>query len=274
MKPELLRSFIERRKGVENCIRLLNSHRANVIALDFVRLVRTAHSQGEDINAEMDLSEQLEYQKLLLKAFRAGDYKEVEEHIMRVLNLPEEMEEPHPEVSSEPVPVDDDASLATAFESKYVRGAENTLYEYLERCNKAFKASPQSHYAKFCSIVQSSGTGKSRTLIELKQKGVVVLYMNIRGIKEVNAYPSRDTIPADILTTKLECSEEDYTCRTVAFFTALFRTLKDQLETYAKVHSSREDVIKAWSSDMCKMGNRARTEFFEKLEKQHNQVID
>ncbi|KAG8691239.1 hypothetical protein FRC08_010225 [Ceratobasidium sp. 394] len=266
MKPEVLQDFLGQRGGVQEC-----TARIALVALDFVRLVRSAYSETGNLLGEMDLSKSPECQGLLFKALETGEYEEVEQYISNALGL-----QPSPEASreQEATPVDNEASLATAFEGEYVPGAEVAFCEYLERCNEAFKNSLESYYAKFCSIVQSSGTGKSRMLIELKEQGVIVVYMNIRGTKERNAYPARDKRPADILTSNLECSEEEYTGRSVVFFTGLFITLKDRLEMYAKLHGSREEVIKAWSSDMCRIGSQARIEFFEELQGHYDKALE
>ncbi|KAG8213474.1 hypothetical protein J3R82DRAFT_12011, partial [Butyriboletus roseoflavus] len=53
----------------------------------------------------------------------------------------------------------------------YHGAAVDGFYEYLTHNEKLFKknaiASRPGYYAKFCSIVQSSGTGKSRVLTEV-----------------------------------------------------------------------------------------------------------
>ncbi|KAG8213429.1 hypothetical protein J3R82DRAFT_11939, partial [Butyriboletus roseoflavus] len=50
----------------------------------------------------------------------------------------------------------------------YKGRAVDALCEYLERNHRKF-ADPtaRGYYARFCSIVQSSGTGKTRTMIEV-----------------------------------------------------------------------------------------------------------
>ncbi|KAI6118231.1 hypothetical protein F5141DRAFT_1264178 [Pisolithus sp. B1] len=77
-----------------------------------------------------------------------------------------------------------DYALYKAFTSPYHGQAVDTFLKYLEHNNKEFhyriEGNPSNYYGKFCSIVQSSGTGKSRLLFELRTKGVVVLYMNLR----------------------------------------------------------------------------------------------
>ncbi|KAG1812012.1 hypothetical protein EV424DRAFT_1349476 [Suillus variegatus] len=60
----------------------------------------------------------------------------------------------------------------------YVGKAVDGFYEYLENNDTKFTGSMhRPYYAKFCSIVQSSGT---RLMTELRNKGVIVLYMNLR----------------------------------------------------------------------------------------------
>ncbi|KAG8217213.1 hypothetical protein J3R82DRAFT_5298, partial [Butyriboletus roseoflavus] len=53
----------------------------------------------------------------------------------------------------------------------YRGAAVDGFYEYLMHNEKLFKknevAPGPGYYAKFCSIVQSSGTGKSRVLTEV-----------------------------------------------------------------------------------------------------------
>ena len=59
--------------------------------------------------------------------------------------------------------------LQEAFTQKYRGKAIDGFAEYLEKNNRLFSddSLPKRYYAKFCSIVQSSGTGKSRLMIEV-----------------------------------------------------------------------------------------------------------
>ncbi|KAH7909921.1 hypothetical protein BJ138DRAFT_1102282 [Hygrophoropsis aurantiaca] len=59
------------------------------------------------------------------------------------------------------------ADLQKSFIRPYHGAAVDGFYEYLTKCNNKFStSSPSPYYAKFCSIVQSSGTGKSRLMTE------------------------------------------------------------------------------------------------------------
>ena len=59
--------------------------------------------------------------------------------------------------------------LQQAFTQNYHGKAIDGIIEYLEKNNRLFSDSNLSkrYYGKFCSIVQSSGTGKSRLMIEV-----------------------------------------------------------------------------------------------------------
>jgi hypothetical protein len=55
------------------------------------------------------------------------------------------------------------------FLAPYIGGAVNTFYEYLTGNNWRFLADPtMPYYGKFVSIIQSSGTGKSRLLLKVR----------------------------------------------------------------------------------------------------------
>ena len=55
--------------------------------------------------------------------------------------------------------------LSISFKGEYRGAAVDGLHEYLTHNEKSFREG--RYYAKFCSIVQSSGTGKSRMLTEV-----------------------------------------------------------------------------------------------------------
>ncbi|QRV82491.1 hypothetical protein RhiJN_10506 [Ceratobasidium sp. AG-Ba] len=226
-------------------------------------LVKRIHPSKDPVDESImsDLSNSDELYALLTKALSDGDYSPVEKFITDafVRAEPSTLEQPTSHK---------DQDLAGAFTSEYDRGAESALYNYLTRCNKEFRES--NYYGKFCSVVQSSGTGKSRTLIELRQKNVIVLYMNIRGLTETNSYPPRDDIVADILTRGLDDSADNYSDRCVSFFIALFDTLRMFIGRY---QLASKNVVEAWSSDMCQLDNLQRARFFSELHRQYTSVL-
>ncbi|KAF8594719.1 hypothetical protein BDV93DRAFT_131986 [Ceratobasidium sp. AG-I] len=60
------------------------------------------------------------------------------------------------------------SSFRALFLNDYIGYAVDGLFRHLERCNKQFVGDiPGKYYSKHCSITQSSGTGKTRTIIEV-----------------------------------------------------------------------------------------------------------
>ena len=59
--------------------------------------------------------------------------------------------------------------LYGSFVRPYVGEAVDSFFDYLASNNNKFSANlSRPYYGKFCSIVQSSGTGKSRLLTEVR----------------------------------------------------------------------------------------------------------
>ncbi|KAF8606159.1 hypothetical protein BDV93DRAFT_542906 [Ceratobasidium sp. AG-I] len=162
-----------------------------------------------------------------------------------------------------------DRGLSRSFKQAYYGAAIDGLYEYLEGCDQKYG---DKYYAKFCSIVQSSGTGKTRTIIELKTKGVMVLYMNIRDDQDKNSFPLRDDIPAKILTDNLKCPEYDYSDRCMAFFTATFITVGTFLGSYEQALGT-DKLVETWNDNMCDMGSSSRGIFFDSLERNYKTAL-
>ncbi|KAG1847975.1 hypothetical protein C8R48DRAFT_730899 [Suillus tomentosus] len=165
--------------------------------------------------------------------------------------------------------------LYDSFVRPYVGKAVDGFYEYLKNINMEFRGPRGPYYAKFCSIVQSSGTGKSRLMIELRNKGVIVLYTNLREPSDLG-YPMRDLVPARILTENTGCTAAEYTAHCCAFFTAISQTLQQVLSSkLLELHSGSPDpVIKSWNNEMCDMRSKARTDFFQKVQSRYQEALD
>ncbi|KAI6043608.1 hypothetical protein EDC04DRAFT_2890753 [Pisolithus marmoratus] len=172
-----------------------------------------------------------------------------------------------------------------AFTAPYRGKAVDAFCQYLEQRNKKFDpygpGRAPKYYDKFCSIIQSSGTGKSRLLLEvhpfiilsmqrlvypiqLSKKGVVVLYMNLRPTDDYSGFPVRDDVPAVILTGNPETTAADYGARCCAFFAAVFTTVREYLSTRL-ASGSLEDSLKQWNDSMCNLGSEDRRQFFVTL---------
>ncbi|KAG0702724.1 hypothetical protein DFH29DRAFT_920145 [Suillus ampliporus] len=169
--------------------------------------------------------------------------------------------------------------LYNSFVRPYVGNAVDGFYEYLKNNNDKFRGGgfTRPYYAKFCSIVQSSGTGKSRLMTELRNKGVLVLYMNLREPSDSTGFPKRDSVPARILTEDMDCSQAEYTARCCALFGAIFKTLQDDLLTARLPRSgsgSPDEAIKTWNDQMCDMRSKFRTGFFEKVRSRYQEFLN
>ncbi|KAG1769565.1 hypothetical protein EV702DRAFT_1271245, partial [Suillus placidus] len=171
---------------------------------------------------------------------------------------------------------DQPAFLYESFVRPYIGKAVDGFYEYLKSNNDMFRASglDRPYYAKFCSIVQSSGTGKSRLMTELRNKGVLVLYMNLREPSDTG-FPKRDLVPARILTEDMDCSQAEYTARCCALFAAIFHTIQQDLTPMLPSlrSGSAGAAIKSWNDQMCDMRSTARTEFFEKVQSEYRSIL-
>lgn len=102
--------------------------------------------------------------------------------------------------------------------------------------------------------------------------GVLLMYINVRSAEDTSSYPQRDGIPADILADTLNCSEVEYTDRCVAFFHALFDTLRSELVKLSASEGTPRKVIDAWSEKMCRLDSNNRAEFFKVLHRKYKKV--
>ncbi|KAF9239620.1 hypothetical protein BU15DRAFT_74474 [Melanogaster broomeanus] len=157
-------------------------------------------------------------------------------------------------------------SLARSYNTKYRGGALDAFVEYLENNQRKFEQTEQrKYYGKFCSIVQSSGTGKTRLMLELSKKDVLVLYMNLRPVEDNTGFPDRDPIPARLLTDDYTTAEA-YGTRCYAFFTAIFRALHDSLSReLQKDTGDEQSAVQKWNKDMSKPCSAERLEFFKQV---------
>ncbi|KAH7905770.1 hypothetical protein BJ138DRAFT_1130306 [Hygrophoropsis aurantiaca] len=220
---------------------------------------------GSARRAEELLKNRPHLQQAIREAFGARSFEKVRNMRMLWSSKAKALEPRQTEPSVNQV-----ADLHKSFNRPYHGAAVDGFYEYLTKCNKMFSANnPSAYYAKFCSIVQSSGTGKSRLMTELRKKGVVVLYMNLRPIRD-NGFPERDEIPSRILTEGLPKTAAEYTAQCCAFFTALFNTLRSDFNKSGS-DSDVTQAVNKWNEDMCDMGSEARRRFFDRVDAKYQE---
>ncbi|KAF9232686.1 hypothetical protein BU15DRAFT_67236 [Melanogaster broomeanus] len=154
--------------------------------------------------------------------------------------------------------------LVRSFNTTYRGGALDAFVEYLENNQRKFEQG--KYYGKFCSIVQSSGTGKTRLMLEvLSKRDVLVLYMNLRPAEDETGFPDRDPIPAGLLTPD-NMTAEAYGTRCCAFFTAIFRSLIDSFSRAVRDAAGDEPSgIREWNKHMSDLCSTHRHKFFEQV---------
>ncbi|KAG9295623.1 hypothetical protein G9A89_005316 [Geosiphon pyriformis] len=123
------------------------------------------------------------------------------------------------------------AMLKTAFRSTLMKPREDyvdVFFRHLEQC--AMSWTSQQFYAPYTSLVQASGTGKSRLLRELAvEKNVLVIYICLRD-PESKGYPNRSDIATEL--TGKAYSEAHY----LAFLVALFCKCSGFVNTQLQFH--------------------------------------
>ncbi|KAH7906209.1 hypothetical protein BJ138DRAFT_1163149 [Hygrophoropsis aurantiaca] len=161
--------------------------------------------------------------------------------------------------------------LSKSFVRPYIGAAVDGFFKYLKENSRRLAA--HFFYSGFCSVVQSSGTGKSRLMLELRHKGVIVIYMNLRSADD-KGYPERDNVPAAILTDLKEAeavNEAEYFARCCHFFEALFKTIQAKFEQAPQDTETKREYIRNWNGSMCTMGSDSRAAFFDRVQAQYDE---
>ncbi|KAI6033314.1 hypothetical protein EDC04DRAFT_2214485 [Pisolithus marmoratus] len=238
--------FISGKPGLSDCMFLLQT----IVRLSNGTLDPKYY---DSFNATDLIMSQPGLTTMLHAAWSSGSYRDIR-------NL-EILQVPRPLTTKARLPAEVENKLHRAFIAPYHGKAVDAFYEYLEHNNTKFArgsgGGPPKYYGKFCSIVQSSGTGKSRLLFE----GVLVLYMNLRPSDDKTGFPARDDVPAEILTPHPGIDAVDYSARCCAFFAAVFTTVRE----YLLVSRGLEDALKQWNDSMCNLRSEDRKQFFMTL---------
>ncbi|KAH8109487.1 hypothetical protein DFH11DRAFT_1812607 [Phellopilus nigrolimitatus] len=175
------------------------------------------------------------------------------------------------------------------YKSPYRGNAVEGFEEYLAHnellFNKANRGGGDRYYAKSFSIVQSSGTGKSRLVHHLAEEGkCFLIYMNLGN--SPLAYPTEDGIPVQLLCPNLQsyerldqyCSvDQKYEAIYSAFFAAMFRCFASELTKLRNEHgndSSRELARKWFERFSGPRAKGSRIDFFKRLQLEFSREID
>ncbi|KAF8323573.1 hypothetical protein F5887DRAFT_1208074 [Amanita rubescens] len=150
-----------------------------------------------------------------------------------------------------------------SWERPYDGQAAEALWTHIRN---HFDPDSKSVYAHFCSIVQSSGMGKSRTVDELGKKHFSIP-INLRDALSTG-YPPADHEVRDFLTTK-DTETRSYR-RACCFVDALFQhtdyTLKMEFNSQWGIEEvAREFRIRMTAGQTMKVHNEFRREFYRQV---------
>ncbi|EMD35642.1 hypothetical protein CERSUDRAFT_124889 [Gelatoporia subvermispora B] len=231
------------------------------IALLDLNLSRRLILPGEALaflenNAPRDLSSKL------MKAYEKDDYIAVQHELLTL------------------VPNSHVAILRTRIEKFHdvpFRGdSQHGLIAYLVQNDEHFvnpRRSPRGRQGKFCSVVQSSASGKSRTIVEIGAHGIFVVYISLRPAHDLVGYPFRDDFPAQVLLYRND-DKPEYEYRCHCFFRALFITFGRKVDFLLEtVHDDYAAAVRAWHKQMCGTDWLSRTAFFEDVKKEYQKLL-
>ncbi|KAG2339329.1 hypothetical protein BDR05DRAFT_624804 [Suillus weaverae] len=148
---------------------LLVTVMSKVIAVASTLLKREHLKDNLDVSvalAEGTLQQHPELRGMIRHACQMRSFSQIAD--LEIFQIPQASDSP---ARSESARVEDQPDfLYESFVRPYIGKAVDGFYEYLENNNMKFKGSglERPYYAKFCSIVQSSGTGKSRLMTEVR----------------------------------------------------------------------------------------------------------
>ncbi|THV07002.1 hypothetical protein K435DRAFT_418124 [Dendrothele bispora CBS 962.96] len=102
------------------------------------------------------------------------------------------------------------AALKRAMSNPFVGLATAALFDHLINCRRLFRegATHTRFYAKFTSVCNSSGTGKTRAVLQLRDHHVPVVYINLRPVSDSLNYPPSDFEIAPLLKRPTDSAAE------------------------------------------------------------------
>ncbi|KAF8512027.1 hypothetical protein BU17DRAFT_69389 [Hysterangium stoloniferum] len=158
-------------------------------------------------------------------------------------------------------------------EAKYVSRPLAAFKLYMNQCFQRFLSAREDnkpYYGLYLSIVQSSGTGKSRLISELGRNDVFVVHMTLRDRTD-KGFPPRDDIPANFLADKNAKNSREYESRCSAFFASVFKTLESTIQ---EICTTKRDgrgqitfsqCVEGWQHEFGSFAPR-RGKFFAKVQ--------
>ncbi|VDC02248.1 unnamed protein product [Peniophora sp. CBMAI 1063] len=187
---------------------------------EHLRIITEHDPQLETIHtldaANIVLSKNPELCEALGKAQQSGKYAEVRKTLLSL----------QPRISFKELDETNASKTATAlsWDHPFQGSAHKALWRHISK----YATMNKSYYSPCCSIVQSSGTGKSRCIDELSKEQLVVP-MNLRH-PEAGGFPAPDEQLYDYFTTE-HLTANDSVIHINAFLCALFTELQAEIES-------------------------------------------
>ncbi|KAF8324209.1 uncharacterized protein EI90DRAFT_3076333 [Cantharellus anzutake] len=150
--------------------------------------------------------------------------------------------------------------LAEAYRTRFIGDAAYAFIQHLEEIDKEPGNSRKPRYAKAISIIQSSGTGKSRMLTEVGTQ-IFTLPICLRGAWDPG-YPLSDTPVFDYFQSlKIKCGDNDWSISALggitSFLAAAHETMLTSLQNIlTEEKCEKAEVLGHWHEMM--EGGRAR----------------
>jgi hypothetical protein len=177
-------------------------------------------------------------------------------------------------------------------DNEFIGEAGNALYEYLINCRKKFAEPQHEYYAKFASVCNSSGTGKTKAILQvpsfclhhkvwrsltvslqLRNYKTALLYINMREATDDRNFPLRDTPIADLFESAMS-SASDYSYSCTLIFRALFQQLLIEFKQRLPTHTDFITMAETWNEDFTPLApdTQKRDLFFGAVRKLYDNV--
>ncbi|KAK7452686.1 hypothetical protein VKT23_012087 [Stygiomarasmius scandens] len=163
------------------------------------------------------------------------------------------------------------ASMAVPFRGLSARA----LFAYLTDCHKRFAtgdSETQFFCARYISICNSSGTGKTRAILELPTFNIPLLYINMRHSDDTKNFPPKDSNIAQLFNPAFCSSADNYYHVCLKIFCAIFELL---IPEFNKPDQEVDVMINSWNARYTKdvsMDNVERPMFFHKVSQLYHKM--
>ncbi|THV07007.1 hypothetical protein K435DRAFT_418238 [Dendrothele bispora CBS 962.96] len=173
------------------------------------------------------------------------------------------------------------AALKRAMSNPFVGFSAAALLDHLIKCRRLFRegAAGTRFYAKFTSVCNSSGTGKTRAVLQLRDHHVPVVYINLRPVSDSLNYPPSDDEIAPLLKRSTDTATQFFlSC--IILFRALFQQLLVEFIQRSPDSAQRSaadfvEMVTKWNDDFTadvSLENQNRREFLGAVRDLHTEM--